>query len=237
MQSKLSVEEIKAVAETAISAKTAVATAKAALDADPENQTLKSALTTAEAAATDAQTKADALSQSSQLSPKQISKMLRKKAIIEKTLQDAGVAADDEDDEDDEDDDLEDEDLDKPLTRRDLNRIDKAKASKTAVQMAEAIPDVLARDAVKQALSRVVASGDPEKDFQDAVAIASREKNSKVLEELRRKPTAPQHRSGSGAPARQEGAAFEPTSEEAKFMRPPFNLTEKDIIKARGTQA
>lgn len=230
MQAKqLSVEEIKAVAEAAMSTKAAADAAKVALDADPENETLKTAYQTALQAATDAKTKADTLSQRPQKSPEQLAKIRRKHAILTRQLEEAGVDAD----EDDEDDDIGDDDDDKPLTRGDLKRMETARAAESTAQMAEAITDPVARAAVKQALDRIRPSGDPEKDFRDAVAVANREKNSKVLEELGRRPIAPQHRSGAGSPPRPPEAEFQPTTDEAKYMKPPFNLSKEDILRSR----
>lgn len=230
---KLSVQEIKAVAEAAITARYAANDAKKASDAAPSDESLKTAYQTAEQAATDAKTKADALSQESEstLSAEQIAKKKRKIAIIQSELRGAGAISDDEDDDDEDDSAV---DPSKPVTFGDLERIKARDASQTAKQMAAAIVDPIAKQAVQQALPRVVPSGDPEKDFRDAVAIANREKNSKVLEELGRRTVAPSHRSGAGAGPKQEDGVFEPTAEEQGFMRPPFNMTKEAIIKARG---
>lgn len=233
MPQKLSVSEIKAVAEAAITAKYSVDAAKKALeDAGGEDETLKAAVTTAETAYADAKNKADALSQEPvpKLTPEQIAKRKRKIGIIRKELQDAG-AADDEDDADDDDDE---DNLDKPITRRELAQIKANEAAQTAVQMADTIADPIAKDAVKAALKRLVPSGNPDQDFTEAVAIANREKNNKVLEELSRKPIVVQHRSGAGAPLKQDTTGeFTPTAEEAGFMKPPFNLSKEAIIAAR----
>lgn len=230
-KANLSVDEIKAVAGAAITAKHALAAAKTALDADPENQELKSALVTAEQAATDSQAKADALSQNTiTKSPEQIAKMKRKRAIIDRDLRAAG-AIDVDDDLDDEDD--LDDDPSRPVTFGDLQRIEARKASQTALQMASAIEDVQSRQAVLTALGRVVPSGDPAKDYREAIAIANIDKNSKILEELGRRPIAAQHQSGAGAPPRKEEGEFVPTAEEARYMKPPFNLSKKDILSSR----
>lgn len=230
MQKQLSVSEIKAVAEAAITARHVADGAKAALDADPENDTLKTAHVEAERKATEAKTKADALSQdTSQLTPEQIAKKKRKLAYISKELRDAGEL-DDNDDDADVDDDM--DDPDRPLTVGDYQRMEAKKANDTAAQMADAIEDPVAKEAVKAALKGVVPTGKPEEDFKRAVAIANIDKNNKVLEEIARRPVPRQHSSGAGGPARQEGGTFEPTAEEAKYMR-AFKLTEKDILKAR----
>lgn len=232
MSTKLSVDEIKAIAEIAITTRQTADAAKKAYDdalgSDGE-ATLKTAYEQAESDAVAAKAKADALSQDGSDPEKQrkVEKLRRKRQYINDELQNLGEEDDDDDDEDNQD------DLDKPVTRRELQQIKVAEAAKTAIQMADAIPDAVAKAAVKEALKRVVPSGDPQKDFTDAVAIANREKNSKVLEEIARKPAAQQHSSGAGAPPKPQDAEFVPTSDEARFMKPPFNLTKEDILRAR----
>jgi hypothetical protein len=228
----LSVSEIAAIAGMAITTRTAADTAKAAYDADPEDASLKTAWETAEQAATTAKTEADALSQTPKFTSDQIAKMKRKRAIIDNDLRSAG-ALDDTDDDDDDD------DLDDPnrvVTVGDLQRIEARKAAATAVQMADAIADPVAKAAVKAALGRVQPSGNAEQDFADAVAIANREKNNKVLEELGRRPIPVHHAGGAGAPPRKQDEAFVPTSFEASYMK-NFGLTEKDVLEARAQAA
>lgn len=232
---RLSVEEIKAVAETAITAKHAADAAKTALEADPENQTLKDALASAETEAASAKAKADALSQNQppKKSVGQIAKMKRKRAIITRELQDAGELGEDDDEDDDE---MDLDDPDRPVTFGDLQRIERQKASQTAMEMAMAITDSIAREAVKSALGRVQPSGNPQQDFTDAVAIANRDKNNKILEELARRPNPAQHHSGAGAGPAKAEPEFAPSDLEAQYMRPPFNLSKKEILEARAKQ-
>lgn len=227
---KLSVLEIKAVAETAITARHAADAAKTAFDAKPDDASLKTTWEAAEQTATEAKSKADALSQQT-LSPEQIAKKKRKIAIIQSELQAAGISDDTDDDTDLEDDD------DKPITRGDLKRIAIENASQTASQMADAVQDPAAKQAIKDALVRLVPSGDALKDFADAVAIANRGKNSKVLEEIGRTPPRIAHHTSAGGPPRKLDGEFVPTSEEARYMRPPFSLTKDQIIKARPQQS
>lgn len=235
MTQKLSVEEIKAVAESAIAARQAAEAAKQALeDAGGEDETLKSAYESAEQAAKDAQAKAEALSQGpTPPAPdqKKIEKLKRKMNFIKEDLRAAGAL---DEEEEDEEDDLDDED--RPLTMGDLKRIDARKAAKTALEMANAIEDAGDKAAVVEALKSVVPSGDPQKDFGNAVAIANRVRNSVILEEAGRKVAAPAHTMGAGAPARQQqGDKFEPTLQEQAYMRPPFSLSKEEILAARGT--
>lgn len=234
----LSADEIKAAADAASTARNVADVAKQALDADPSNQALKDAHQKAEEAAVSAKSKADALSQESgddTDKQRKVQKLKRKQHFISKQLQDLGESEEDDDDDTEDDDDDLDEDPDKTVTFGDLRRLESKNATQSAKKMADAIEDPIAKAAVKQALDMVKPSGNPEQDFKNAIAIANREKNSKILEELGRKPVPVQHRSGAGAPAKQEDGKFEPTQEEARFMR-AFNLTEKDIIAARLTQ-
>lgn len=234
MTQKLSVAEIKAVAEAAITAKqTANSARQAADDAGGADEALNTAANAAERASKEASDKADALSQQS-IEPgpedkKAVSKLLKKKAIIDSELRRRGVISD-EDDDDEEEVDM--DDPNRPLTVGDFNRIEARKAQNTAVQMADAITDIAARDAVKEALKRVVPSGDPAKDFTDAVAIANRERNSKVLDEISRKGPPIRHASGAGAPPRPADAEFVPTDEENRFIKAGW-LTLDDVKEAR----
>lgn len=234
---KHSAQEIRAAAEAAITARQAADAAKKAWEdaGSPSDGDVKTAYDTAEQAATTAKGQADALSQDDggdDDRSKKVSKLKRRAAIVKRQLEELGESNDDEDDDEGEDDD--DEDLDKPLTRRDLQRMQVREASQTATQMADAIEDAVAKQAVKDALKRIVPSGDAQRDFTDAVALANREKNSKILEEIGRKTQAPQHRSSAGAPAKTvSDTNFEPTAEEAAYMRPPFNLSKEEIIAAR----
>lgn len=226
-----SVAEIRAVAEAALTAKNAEDAAKVALDADPENQTLKDAHAEAARVSADAKSKADALSQDDGKPPLNIPKMKKRYGILGKQLRDAGALEDEDDENDDEDD----EDS-RPVTFGDLKKIEAQRATQTAVQMAEAIGDPSAKASVITALSRVVPSGDPEKDFTDAVAIAYREKNSKVLEEIARGGTPTRHGSGAGAPPfqKKDENEGELTAEEKQYLLPPFSMTTAEILKLRG---
>lgn len=234
-KNNLSVAQIKAIAEKAITTRTAADAAKVAYDANPTDDSLKAAYESAEAAATTAKSEADALSQqTTAFSPEQIAKKKRKVAILQNELRQVGALDDDKDDDDDDADDL--DDPNRVVTVGDLQRIEAKKASETAVQMADAIPDLEARQAVKDALARLIPSGSAEKDFTDAVAIANREKNSKVLEELQRRPLPVQHRGSAGAPPKKQDAEFVPTAYEAGYMK-AFKLSKEDVLKARAEAA
>lgn len=238
MPTKIKSDEKKAAADAANAARNAATVAKQAFEANPTDTNLKDTHDKAEQAARDAESKAYALSQESDTDPEKkraVEKLKRKKYFINEQLRTLGVSDEKDDEDEDEDDTDEDEDPDRPVTFKDLQRIEARKASQTAKQMADAIEDSVARASVKAALSRVVPSGNPEQDFRDAVSIANREKNNKILEEMARRPIIVQHRSGAGAPPKQQESEFEPTAEEARFMK-SFGLSKEQIIEARSKQ-
>lgn len=221
--------EVRAAAEAAIGKRQTAVDAKAAAEAaDGVDDTLNAAQTTAEHEATTAEAHALELSQA--LPPaddkeKKKEKLLRKRKFINKDLRELGVDTDEEEEEEDE------PDLDKPVTFRDLQAIEAGKSRKNALQMAEEIADPLDKAAVLKALPLVVATTDPVADFQRAVAIANIERNSKILDEVARKPVTRTSPTGTGAPVNRE-EAFVPTQYEQQFMR-QMGLTKEDILRAR----
>lgn len=237
MSKKLSVEETKAVAEAAITARQKATDAKAALEsAGGADEALQTALDEAETAATAAEAAATALSQNPNPDDgkdKKIKKLKRKQGFIARELEELG--ADDEDDEgddDEEDDVLEDLEDSTPLTVGAYKRIQAKGARETALQMVKAIEDEEDREAVRAALKSVVVSGDPDADFKKAVAIANADRNSKVLEELARTGNARRAPTRTGAAPKKAAEPFVATALEQSYMK-AFNLTEKDILAAR----
>ena len=228
-------EEARAAAEAAIGARQKATDAKAAAEAaGGADDALNTAQTEAERLATEAEGHALTLSQS--LPPaddaeKKKEKLLRKRKFIDKDLKALGVDVDDEEENDLD----EDEDLDKPVTHRELQAIEAGKARKTAFEMAEAIADPIDRKAVLESLKLVVPTGDPERVFISAVAIANIDRNSKILEEIQRRPATRTSPTGTGAPARRE-EEFVPTAHEQMFMS-KMGLTKTDILKARANGA
>jgi hypothetical protein len=125
------------------------------------------------------------------------------------------------------------EDDDTPVTVGTLRKMEKEKAQKTALTMAEEITDADEKELVMHHIQNTIRpSGNPAEDLRLARAIVNSVKNTQILEEVKRKPTAKTHSSGSGAPARQE-ESFEPTKDEQVFMSAPFNLTKEQVIAAR----
>lgn len=225
--------EVRAAAEAAIGKRQAAVDAKAAADAaGGADQALNTAATTAQDEATAAETHALELSQA--LPPaddkdRKKAKLLRKREFINKDLRELGVDPDDEDEEEDDE-----QDLDKPVTFRDLAAIEARQSRKTAQEMANEIADPLDKAAVLRALPLVVATADPAADFQRAVAIANIDRNSKILDEVARNPVTRTSPTTTGAPVRRE-EAFVPTAYEIQFMR-QFGLTKEAVLKARGTK-
>lgn len=153
----------------------------------------------------------------------ELEKALFTKQQIEKRIKELGGTEDNTTEKDD----------DTPVTIGDLRKIEKEKAQKTALTMAEDITDQNEKELVKHHIENTIrASGDPEQDLRNARAIVNSIKNSQILEEIARKTTAKSTSSGTGAPAKHE-ENFEPTQEEMNFMKAPFSLTKEQIIAAR----
>lgn len=110
-------------------------------------------------------------------------------------------------------------------------------AKQTALQMAEAIEDQSERDLTKHHLQNTIRpSGNPSEDLRLARSIVNGVRNTQIAEELARKSAPKTYSSGSGAPAKPADGVFEPNTDEAALMRPPFNLSKEDILKARAEQ-
>lgn len=126
------------------------------------------------------------------------------------------------------DDDLPD---DRPLTVGDLKVIQKQEARKSALQMAEDLPED-EREEVKEALGRVVPSGNAEDDLRFARAAVNAPRNAKIAEHLGIKGTPKRTAAGSSQPTEIE-SEFTPTAEETAMMRPPYNLSKEKVLAAR----
>lgn len=124
-------------------------------------------------------------------------------------------------------------DEERPLTVAEFKRMEAEKAQKSALQLAEDIPGEAERELIKYHLNNTIKpTGNPQEDLKLARAIVNSVKNSQIVEEVTRKSEPNRVATNSGSPAKVEGA-FTPTPEESAFMRPPFNLTKEDILKAR----
>ena len=133
------------------------------------------------------------------------------------------------------------DDDDKPLTKGDLKRIERDNAKRTALQMADSLPDD-ERSQVREILeTTIVPSGNPQKDYQKALDLANSEKNRQLAEEAARKRNVVVKRpSGSGAPAREDDQ-FVPTENELAAAAMVNKKTPADIkafvMKARAKEA
>lgn len=126
-----------------------------------------------------------------------------------------------------------DEDDSAPVTVGMLKKMEKEKAAKNSLQLAEDIEDENERELVKHHLSNTLKpSGNPQEDLKTARLIVNGVKNARIIEEGGRKVTPRTYSSGTGAPAKKEDGEFIPTAEEQMFMK-SMKLTKEDILKAR----
>lgn len=124
---------------------------------------------------------------------------------------------------------------DKPLTIGMYKQIQSQASQKTALQLADEIQNDTERELTKFHIENTIKStGNPSEDLRLARMLVNSVKNTKILEELNRKGTPSSHSSASGAPAKDVEVKGDLTTEELAFMKPPFNLTKEQIIKARG---
>lgn len=118
-----------------------------------------------------------------------------------------------------------------------LDARDREKAQKTALQLAEEIPDEHERNLSKLYLqNRIVPTGDPHEDLKLARALVNSVKNSQIAEEMGRRGTPASHSSAPGVPPRQAPKEPELSAEELMFTKPPFNLSKEAIVAARPKQ-
>lgn len=132
-----------------------------------------------------------------------------------------------------EDPNLEVDDEDQPVTLGMLKKMQAKDATKTALDLADDVSNPTERELVRYHLENTIRStGNPQEDFRLAQGLVNQVKNQQILEETLRKPSAKTHGSNPGAPIK-ETKQEEFSNEELAFMRPPFNLTKEEIIKAR----
>lgn len=125
---------------------------------------------------------------------------------------------------------------DEPLTVGKLRELNKRNALDEAISLADSIEDETERDAVREMLkTRIVPSGNAQADFSLARAAISSTRNSRIAEEIARKK-APTRTAAGGSVAEPPKDDFEPTPEEAIFMRPPYNLSKEKILAKRKAQ-
>lgn len=126
-------------------------------------------------------------------------------------------------------------DDDTPLTVGKLREVQKQDAHKTALQMAEELPDD-ERDDVKEILTNnIKPSGDARKDLSIARGSVNALRNARIAEEAARRGVPRRTAAGGSADPLVE-EQFVPTEEEARFMRPPYNMSKDKILASRKRQ-
>lgn len=133
------------------------------------------------------------------------------------------------------------EDDDRPLTKRDLKNIERENAKKSALQMADELPED-ERASVRELLeTRIVPSGNPQKDYRDAVALANSDKNGQVVAEVKRTRDTKVTRPASGGAPRKEEPEFVASEVELRAASMVGKKTPEDIkvfiLKARAREA
>lgn len=130
------------------------------------------------------------------------------------------------------------EDDNAPVTVGMLKQMEREKAARTAVEMAEDIEDEKERELTKHHLQNTIrSSGNPKEDFRTARMLVNAARTAQIATEAGRKTTPRSYVTGAGAPPL-ETQPFEPTPDEAMMMGmkgldgKPL-LTKEDIIKAR----
>lgn len=122
---------------------------------------------------------------------------------------------------------------DKPVTLGMLKKMQQESATKSALELANDIPNETERELAKWHLENTIRStGNPSKDLELALNQVNAVKNKQILEELSRKGTTKTFSTATSAPANQNNDAVELTQEEKTLMS--FgNLTVEEVLKAR----
>ena len=122
---------------------------------------------------------------------------------------------------------------DKPLTVRAFKQFQKEGAKKTSLELAEEIQNETERELTKFHLENTIKStGVPSEDIKLARALVNAVKNTQIIEETSRKAVAKAHSNASGVDAKQT-KEFVATIDELQMMRPPFNMSQTQILEAR----
>lgn len=122
---------------------------------------------------------------------------------------------------------------DTPVTVGTLRKMTLESSRKTALQLAEEIPDQHERELTIRYLSRIIPSEDPQEDLRLARQAVNGVKHGMMAEEAGRQAEVKRHGSGAGAPPKQANPEGELEANEIPFTRPPFNLTREQIIAKR----
>lgn len=127
----------------------------------------------------------------------------------------------------------EDEDS-KPVTIGMLKKLQTQTATKTALQLADDIDDETERELTKFHIENTIRpTGDPKKDLQLAQVHVNAVKNTRIVEEITRKPPTRKTASSGGGDPTKDKVEPEFSAQEQSFMRPPFNLTKEQVLASR----
>lgn len=119
-----------------------------------------------------------------------------------------------------------------PLTIGSFKEMQKKDAQKSALQMANELPED-ERDEVRSLLeTRIVPSGNAEEDLRLARAAVNATHNAKIAEHISNR-VSPKKTAAGGSSDSKVGEEFVPTPEEARFMQAPYNLTKEQVLAAR----
>lgn len=227
---------------TADAAKAQATEARAAANAAPDDEALKTAATEAEAEATRLESEAAAPSHEPKPGLSKIEKMQRRRDIIDEQIKTEKDALGIQDDADDDDDDVSGDDDDDDDTKGDakiVRVLQKQGLIKTAEQMAGEITDTDLRAAVLTEL-RFITKGVPAADrYSKALSIASSSKNQRVAAEAARMAERRPRDFGSGGgspPKNIDDGEFKPTPLEAAFMK-KHKLSKEDVLASRAQAA
>ncbi len=106
-------------------------------------------------------------------------------------------------------------------------------ATKTALQLANDIPNETERELTKYHLGNSIKStGNPTEDLNLARAIVNAAKNSKIIEEMARKGSPKTHSSASSAGMRHDIEQEELSKDEIVLMK-MAGLTREEVLKSR----
>lgn len=153
----------------------------------------------------------------------QAEKLLYTKKRIEEQLRELGV--DEEEQENDEN---------TPVTIAMLRKMQFDTVEKTAVQLAEDIPNETERELTKFHIQNTIRStGNAKEDLRLAQILVNSVKNTQIKELVNNKIPAKTHSTATSAPAMLEDIAPELSADELVFTRPPFNLSKEQVIKTR----
>lgn len=121
-----------------------------------------------------------------------------------------------------------------PMTVGMYEEIRKNEAQKTALQLADEIPDESERELTRVYLeTRIRPSGNAQEDFRFARAAVNAVKTGQILEETARAGAVKTHGSSPGAPLKQVAPSGELTTGELAYTKAPWNMSKEQIIAAR----